>query len=56
MCEVAGELSVIAAPVVMSVRLELVVVRVLSKERPCIILRHDAECDTGFSEMVYLLI
>ena len=54
MCEVAGELSVIAAPVVMSVGLELVVVRVLSKERPCIILRHDAECDTGFSEMVYL--
>ena len=41
---------------VMSVGLELVVVRVLSKERPCIILRHDAECDTGFSEMVYLLI
>ena len=39
---------------VMSVGLELVVVRVLSKERPCIILRHDAECDTGFSEKVYL--
>ena len=54
MCEVAGELSVIAAPVVMSVRLELVVVRVLSKERPCIILPTYAECDTGFSEMVYL--
>ena len=41
---------------VMSVGLELVVVRVLSKERPRIILRHDVECDTGFSEMVYLLI